>query len=206
MLLLALLEDTTHPIPEVMANTFKSVDEVLTKMSENGTTNSGCTAVTAFLRLEDANGKQSFAPPISSLVTAPTITPVSSRSGQNSEANSRSSTPTSSKRERLKNLVSNPFGGNNNSSRKFEAPDAEPASPSHAINTNAAVRRVLYTANVGDARAVLARQGRGVRLTYDHKGSDAKEVRRIQEAGGFVLNNRVNGKDIFPSHYLSSYL
>lgn len=54
-------------------------------------------------------------------------------------------------------------------------------------------RRVLYTANVGDARAVLSRGGRAVRLTYDHKGSDAQETARIKEAGGFVMNNRVNG-------------
>lgn len=56
-----------------------------------------------------------------------------------------------------------------------------------------AAKRTLYTANVGDARAVLGRGGRAVRLTYDHKGSDAKEAKRITDAGGFVMNNRVNG-------------
>ncbi|KAI8925541.1 phosphatase 2C-like domain-containing protein [Entophlyctis helioformis] len=54
-------------------------------------------------------------------------------------------------------------------------------------------QRVLYTANVGDARAVLCRDGTAVRLSYDHKGSDQQEARRILEAGGFVMNNRVNG-------------
>ncbi|WFD39454.1 protein-serine/threonine phosphatase [Malassezia japonica] len=54
-------------------------------------------------------------------------------------------------------------------------------------------RRVLYTANVGDARSVLCRNGRAVRLTYDHKGSDEREAKRITEKGGFLLNNRVNG-------------
>lgn len=58
------------------------------------------------------------------------------------------------------------------------------------------MRRVLYTANVGDARAVLCRGGRSVRLTYDHKGSDTQEAKRITDAGGFVLNNRVNGEFI----------
>jgi len=55
--------------------------------------------------------------------------------------------------------------------------------------------RRLYTANVGDARAVLCRGGglEPERLTYDHKGSDEGEVKRIQEAGGFVVMNRVNG-------------
>lgn len=32
-----------------------------------------------------------------------------------------------------------------------------------------------------------------MRLTYDHKGSDAQEAKRITDAGGFVMNNRVNG-------------
>ncbi|KAJ3285855.1 Protein phosphatase 2C 1 [Rhizoclosmatium sp. JEL0117] len=54
-------------------------------------------------------------------------------------------------------------------------------------------KRVLYTANVGDARAVLSRDGKAVRLTYDHKGSDRNEAQRIMESGGFVVNNRVNG-------------
>ncbi|WFD44843.1 protein-serine/threonine phosphatase [Malassezia psittaci] len=53
--------------------------------------------------------------------------------------------------------------------------------------------RKLYTANVGDARSVLCRNGRAIRLTYDHKGSDEHEARRITENGGFLLNNRVNG-------------
>jgi protein phosphatase PTC1 len=73
------------------------------------------------------------------------------------------------------------------------------------------LKRVLYTANVGDARAVLwsappslplhftmtdicSRGGKAVRLTYDHKGSDTQEAKRIMDAGGFVMNNRVNGQ------------
>ncbi|RKP02036.1 hypothetical protein CXG81DRAFT_2051, partial [Caulochytrium protostelioides] len=54
-------------------------------------------------------------------------------------------------------------------------------------------QRVLYTANVGDARVVLCRGGHAVRLSYDHKGSDPDEARRIMVAGGYMLNNRVNG-------------
>merc|ERR1712063_148824 len=51
----------------------------------------------------------------------------------------------------------------------------------------------LYTANAGDARAVLARGGKGIRVTTDHKPTDPSEVKRIQQAGGFVILQRVNG-------------
>lgn len=54
-------------------------------------------------------------------------------------------------------------------------------------------QRVLYTANVGDARIVLCRNGKALRLSYDHKGSDENEGKRISNAGGLILNNRVNG-------------
>ncbi|KAF9199173.1 Protein phosphatase 2C 1 [Haplosporangium sp. Z 27] len=54
-------------------------------------------------------------------------------------------------------------------------------------------KRVLYTGNVGDARAVLCHKEKAVRLSYDHKGSDHNEAQRILDVGGFVMNNRVNG-------------
>ncbi|KAF5005304.1 hypothetical protein FDECE_8240 [Fusarium decemcellulare] len=67
-----------------------------------------------------------------------------------------------------------------------------------ALNTkpkggNNGRQRVLYTANVGDARIILCRGGKALRLSYDHKGSDEVEGKRIAAAGGLILNNRVNG-------------
>ncbi|KAI9500749.1 phosphatase 2C-like domain-containing protein [Coemansia spiralis] len=53
--------------------------------------------------------------------------------------------------------------------------------------------RILFCANVGDARAVLSRGGAAARLTYDHKGDDTHEIERIFESGGYVFNGRVNG-------------
>ena len=39
----------------------------------------------------------------------------------------------------------------------------------------------------------FSRNGKAIRLTYDHKGTDELESKRITEKGGFLLNNRVNG-------------
>lgn len=54
-------------------------------------------------------------------------------------------------------------------------------------------RKVLYTANAGDARAVLARNERAIRLTFDHKGSEPLEQQRVRDAGGFIALDRVSG-------------
>lgn len=122
-------------IPDTLNQTFHDVDAHLSKRSEesDGKLHSGCTAVTAFLRLEDSSGKQSF------LGQNPDLTKVH-----------------------------------------------DPPSDAH-------LRRVLYCANAGDARGVLCRAGKAVRLTYDHKGSDKQEAKRITDAGGFMMSGRVNG-------------
>jgi protein phosphatase PTC1 len=54
-------------------------------------------------------------------------------------------------------------------------------------------RKFLYVANAGDARAVLCRGGQALRVTYDHKASDAAEQERVQACGGWVSMNRVHG-------------
>lgn len=51
----------------------------------------------------------------------------------------------------------------------------------------------LWVANVGDARAVLCRGDQALRLSYDHRGSDVNEQRRVTNAGGIIMNGRVNG-------------
>eukprot|EP01099_Mayorella_cantabrigiensis_P006861 TRINITY_DN5870_c0_g1_i1.p1 TRINITY_DN5870_c0_g1~~TRINITY_DN5870_c0_g1_i1.p1 ORF type:complete len:195 (-),score=35.77 TRINITY_DN5870_c0_g1_i1:36-620(-) len=52
----------------------------------------------------------------------------------------------------------------------------------------------LYVANIGDARAVLSRDGQAFRLSVDHKPHNIDEERRIRSLGGMVSSEgRVNG-------------
>lgn len=54
-------------------------------------------------------------------------------------------------------------------------------------------KRYVFTANCGDARAVLCHNGTAVRLSHDHKATDLAELRRIEAAGGIVMRKRVMG-------------
>ena len=54
-------------------------------------------------------------------------------------------------------------------------------------------QRTLVVANLGDSRAVLCRAGAALPLSRDHKPKSATERQRILQAGGFILDGRVNG-------------
>lgn len=190
------------PIPDVLNQTFHDVDESLSRMCEEsaGKIHSGCTAVTAFLRIEDADGHQSFLP---ASQDSDDLGSVSSESASASGDEGKSSAnPTPKKKARrsltggrlrkaFKSLSSGSLSPKTPRSQsptsKFTAEGATIAIPPTAA------RRVLYSANAGDARGVLCRAGKAVRLTYDHKGSDKQEAKRITDAGGFVMSGRVNG-------------
>lgn len=152
------------PVPELLDQTFTSVDQQLEKLPLK---NSGCTAVTAVLRWED---RVPDAQSMTGSTTAATATGIRSEShGENLE------TPTQA--------VPEPSSSMKMASRSSIPKLQEPTSR----------HRMLYTANVGDARIVLCRNGKALRLSYDHKGSDENEGKRIANAGGLILNNRVNG-------------
>jgi len=171
-----LLEDTIRkfpntPVPELLDQTFTNVDQQLDKLPLK---NSGCTAICAVLRWEDripnaqsATGSTAIAPAAAAAVKAATENPTSDIKSTNQQLQ----TPPS----------------------KIAVPGFASTTPMPKLQHSATRQRVLYTANVGDARIVLCRNGKALRLSYDHKGSDENEGKRISNAGGLILNNRVNG-------------
>lgn len=50
----------------------------------------------------------------------------------------------------------------------------------------------LYIANIGDSRAVLYTEDGVQTITKEHDGSNAEEVARVRNAGGFFENGKVN--------------
>lgn len=215
-LLDALRGSPEKTIPDILNETFHNVDSRLSQMCEesDGKIHSGCTAVTAFLRIEDTDGKQSFLPalpdldmidsPVDDLDSTPTsrsTSPKQTASGEDFGAHKKTSSRSkiynggSKIKKALKNLSGSSHSGAN--TPRSASPGLE-SGTSHANGVTIVVppstsRRVLYTANAGDARGVLCRAGKAVRLTYDHKGSDKQEAKRITDAGGFVMSGRVNG-------------
>ena len=204
-LLESLRKFRSYAVPDVLNQTFHDVDAALTKISEDsdGKMHSGCTAVTAFLRLEDSEGRQAFLPPeFDPLESASDLIEGSEEESNGEGTDGVKSSPKPKKRSKLRNALRSL--GNSSHSRKGSQSSSSPTSSlsdstSHAnahIFTPTAdtrVRRVLYCANAGDARGVLCRSGKAVRLTYDHKGTDKQEAKRIMDAGGIVMSGRVNG-------------
>lgn len=144
------------PIPELLDQTFTTVDAQLEKLPLK---NSGCTAAVAVMRWEDRVPSNS------------------------SQTGSQSIAPA------LAKAAEKPLEGAEAKPEAKQNPEAEHAK----LKGIASRQRVLYTANVGDARIILCRSGKALRLSYDHKGSDENEGKRISNAGGLILNSRVNG-------------
>lgn len=155
-----LRKNPNAPVPELLDQTFTSVDQQLDKLPLK---NSGCTAVIALLRWEDRVPSSQSATGSAMLATA-AAEEAAAAAATTAKADSSDSASAETPTQSLPKL-----------------------------QEKAVRQRVLYTANVGDARAVLCRSGKALRLSYDHKGSDENEGKRIANAGGLVLNNRVNG-------------
>ncbi|KIW86533.1 hypothetical protein Z517_01931 [Fonsecaea pedrosoi CBS 271.37] len=157
------------PVPELLDQTYTTADNQLERLPLK---NSGCTAITAVLRWEDrvpTNHSATGSQAIASLAAA------AAKEAEKNEKNNESSKD-----------------GKDSTPRSNSTAEAAAAAIQEA-KQKATRQRVLYTANVGDARIVLCRNGKALRLSYDHKGMDENEGRRISKAGGLILNNRVNG-------------
>ncbi|KAF9227233.1 protein phosphatase 2C [Gyrodon lividus] len=209
----SLRTSSSTTIPDILNETFHNVDRRISRLCEEseGKIHSGCTAVTAFLRIEGADGRQSFLTSPTSgsarLKTSPTPKDTKrsrstseSPSGESGEEAAGTSDQTSNKTKKNKSPSSGSriaralksLGGGSGGGSPPTSPTAH-TSASPIISPPPSLRRVLYSANAGDARGVLCRAGKAVRLTYDHKGSDKQEAKRIMDAGGFVMSGRVNG-------------
>jgi protein phosphatase PTC1 len=218
-LLDALLTYPDEPIPELLNKTFLVVDSRLTHLAYRSRTHSGCTAVVAFLRMEQdtQQGRKGFTNESLSArglmegrgedeLEAETSGNVPSRRSSMGAGSSggvggaASPSHEQSLRRKMSGRRIRDFvrGLTGTSKADDSAVDDDDSDGGRGVETmdpksETGVRRVLYLANVGDARAVISRGGKAVRLTYDHKGSDSQEAKRITDAGGFVMNNRVNG-------------
>lgn len=152
------------PVPELLDQAFTSVDQHLANLPLK---NSGCTAIAAVLRWEDR--------PCTTTANADTAAVGTGGTDEEQEQTNNSETPSQTK----------PKPSSASASDTASTASGEGANPSRS--------RILYSANVGDARIILCRKGKALRLSYDHKGSDENEGKRITNAGGLILNNRVNG-------------
>ena len=152
-------------VPELLDQAYTTADGQLEKLPLR---NSGCTAITAVLRWEDR------IPNSHSATGSTTIATAAAAATKAAEAEAADS------------------GAANDPSKAASAAESVSLAVQKFQET-ATRQRVLYTANVGDARIILCRNGKALRLSYDHKGGDEAEGKRITKAGGLILNNRVNG-------------
>ncbi|CAD8094191.1 unnamed protein product [Paramecium sonneborni] len=54
-------------------------------------------------------------------------------------------------------------------------------------------KNILYVANAGDSRSVLCRNNTNYDMSVDHLPDNYEEKQRIERAGGFVSDGRING-------------
>jgi protein phosphatase PTC1 len=184
-LLDATLAHPDQAVPDLLNKTFQVVDSRLSALAQAGKTQSGCTAVTAFLRVEQdlENEPKGFTNPNLSArglmhgkgeeeLEAQTSLSVRSREDSTGGASEPSSAGTGTGsglgrkmsgrriRDFVKGLTSS--GGNDEAVDEDDTVAVSAADGSGAKveaiepKSDKPLKRVLYTANVGDARAVLS--------------------------------------------------
>ena len=163
------MEHSALPILDILERAYEEVDSHLSQLTQgDGGDHSGCVAATAFLRIEDQDGKQSFL------------------HGPDSDSHS------------LNESQEVPESPSLSSSSSGHSPATNLPTTSEIFTpTDPNPRRVLYCANVGESRAVLCRSGKAKRLNQDHRTEDEGEAKRVKDAGGIVLLGRVYIDDMF---------
>lgn len=139
------------PIPDLLNETFLAVDKELFKLAEAEKTHSGCTAVVAFLRIEDDD--------TSSNSIAKTRSGSSGSVGRESERSEVEADDGSSggKMAKVKGVLAKikSSSGSSKDANSTDEPGTEGGVPK-VVQRKSHQKRVLYTANVGDARAVIS--------------------------------------------------
>jgi protein phosphatase PTC1 len=186
-LLDATLAHPDQAVPDLLNKTFQVVDSRLSALAQAGKTQSGCTAVTAFLRIEQdiENEPKGFTNPnitarglmhgkgeeeleqqtslsIRSRENSTTASTSASTDGNGNSNNNSGGLARKMSGRRIRDFVKGLTSSGNNDEAVEEEDDgiAVPASDGTKIDaiepkSDKPLKRVLYTANVGDARAVL---------------------------------------------------
>lgn len=174
---------TSWSMPEILAWTFLQADSKLCSLPEYD--DSGCTAALIYIQTDKQTPAASATVPSpQALQQLPELTPSSFQSQ-----------PAKSPRRRRYSSFSpaSPqyFTLSPDSLNKTQQQHKQPQQ--HPILTSSPHKRTLHTANVGDSRIVLSRNGVAQRLTRDHKATDDSEAARVRKAGGTISNGRVDG-------------
>ncbi|CAD8197826.1 unnamed protein product [Paramecium pentaurelia] len=75
----------------------------------------------------------------------------------------------------------------------YKATDTDESYAGCTANVALIHKNTLYVANAGDSRSVLCRNNSNYDMSVDHKPDNPEEKSRIERAGGFVSDGRVNG-------------
>jgi serine/threonine protein phosphatase PrpC len=179
-LLDATLSHPDQAVPDLLNKTFQVVDSRLSALAASGKTQSGCTAVTAFLRVEQdlENEPKGFTNPNLTArglmhgkgedeLEAQTSLSVRAREDSIGASSSGDGTDSGLKRKmsgrRIRNFVKGLTSSGSNEEAVEDDGIAVSASDGSRVDaidpksqSDKPLKRVLYTANVGDARAVLS--------------------------------------------------
>lgn len=77
--------------------------------------------------------------------------------------------------------------------RKEEGMEGSESMAGCTANVSIIHNGTVYCANAGDSRSIIYSPSGPIPLSTDHKPDDTIETERIQKAGGFIVEGRVNG-------------